>query len=991
MTTAIFFLLVGCADLRQVDGGGDRSRGSLSTISLAEFEYVGPGSMGRFVDYDRHPTWTDVLVAGADVGGVYLSADAGATWTNVTRDLPSTGGWAVRLVVQRDGTTETTRVVVGSDSGLFYSDDIDSTDGIDADELTGWHESSGLDAGDELPSSAAMAKLAPFHGSQHALQVGTLAVSASDPDIVWAGSIANAQVNLAQSPKDPASLQRFDRWKLFRSTDGGLSFTPALRFSEPISAFVATPYDSAGSVFTILVDPSDADQVWVATDRGLYRTENGATTDDLDADGLPDLVWSEVGTPDARSTTDLGVSWTAGTAACSDYADDPGAGAWCLPIQDTARVKFAIDSTTGWPAPGYEDHPNIRGLSLSTVDGALRLFLTVWDRGHADDAPADCSSLVDGDSFVDSALEHYRGGVYASDDGGETWSWLYTSNGAPGTDPSATPYLDDRVYRCDSHTSERNSDGTVSFMGDVETPEDDSAGFLLLAGGLGAGAGIYAYDPSSSAPWTWLTDSTATDWADRFEGGAELGIVGTAAAEVSRLMVDWDSRTDGYPEVYFGHRGILHGSWDTADARYEFVHLGSDYEGMDGDMTLWTGTGLDDTVTWDVVSDGTYTYLGVSDGGLFRVEEVAGELVYANLGYEAWMPNWSAEPDDLRKDEVRALAFDEESGMVYAGGFVTSLAYSNYIFMGAADSWTIIGGYGYTSIEAEKGTLDADHMNGLYTGSPLFRMEFNRLEAIPASHGLDTDLLAATTDGIWAWDAEATAGAQWQQLCPSLTDGQDIADLVYDGELVSGWAFAIDEDVRSEGLLAINLADLSCDQLIVTSYYEYGTTTLTTGKDPIRYGTAVGLAADPVSGAARLLVGGALNSYPSLFSGEVSCDATACTIGHWDYPWSGKGYYTAGTSLDSAMKRHDVRAIETYPLDKSVVGVAIGTTPGTDDYNPEILIWSEDGGSTAVDVDLAADDHGLPNRGLNRLRFSDDGAWLYATSSSSLYRMPVGW
>lgn len=988
---------IGCvspADLRDVSSGRSarvHATHGLTTVSMGEFSYVGMGSMGRVSDYDRHATLPDALVAGTDVGGVFLSVDGGASWTNVTHDMPTLGSWTARFVVH--GTPETTRIVVGGDGGLFYSNTMDSSDGLDPDELTGWTAAAGLDLGDELPSTTVMARLAPYHGSQHALTVFTMAVSPSDPQIVWAGSAANAQINLAQSAKDPASLQRIERWKVFRSIDGGLTFAPVLRLSEPIPDFVTTPFDSTGSVFSILVDPADAGRVWVATDRGLYRTEDGDSTTDADHDGHPELGWTEVGTSATpRSSTDLGVTWTDEAAGCADYDEAPEASAWCLPISSTAKVRFVIDPETGWPAPGYEDHPNLRGLAISTVGGVQTLYAAIWDRGHAEDGHPDCSDLVDGDSFVDTNLEFYRGGVYASVDGGQTWTWTLTSNGAPGSDPDATPYLSDRVYRCDAATSERNSNGLISFMGDVEAPPDDGDGFLLIAGGLGAGAGLYAYDPSAASPWTWLTDATAADWTERFEGGQELAISGTSSAEVSRLLVDWEHRTDGYPDLMFGHRGILEGSYDPVDGRYEFVHLGSDYLGTDDEgLTRWTGTGLDDAVVWEAVDAGDAIYVGVSDGGLFRAEEVDGQLQYVNLAAAYWSPNWSDDPLMLRKDEVRAVAYDAESDTIYAGNFVTSLATGSQVMAGSGADWSIIGGFGYTTDPALASSTALTDLNGLYTGSPRRRMEFYRMVAVPASGGHDADLLAATSDGVWAWDDEASPGAQWSQVCPTLTDGDSFSDLAYAPALVPGWAFAIDEDHRVGGLMAIRLDDLSCEVIEVRAYHEYGTGALTTGKDPIRYAASVALARDASTGEPRLVVGVTYSGYPSLFSGELSCDDTACDLDVWDYAWTGEGTYTAGTRYDLALKRDQLLDLVTDPDAPEIVGAALGTTPGTDYYNPELMLWSEDGGLSFTAVDFADDDHGLPNRGLKRLSYSADGAWLYAASSSSLYRMPVGW
>ena len=73
---------------------------ALDRVVLSDFTYVGPGSMGRFTDYARHPSHGDVLVAGADVGGVYLTADGGGSWQNVGHDLPTNGVWGVGFSVE---------------------------------------------------------------------------------------------------------------------------------------------------------------------------------------------------------------------------------------------------------------------------------------------------------------------------------------------------------------------------------------------------------------------------------------------------------------------------------------------------------------------------------------------------------------------------------------------------------------------------------------------------------------------------------------------------------------------------------------------------------------------------------------------------------------------------------------------------------------------------------------------------------------------------
>lgn len=991
MTRALLLVLSACAAGRapELHPGAERAAPPpLSTVVLADWTYIGAGSMGRFVDYVEHPSHDGVVVAGADVGGVYLTIDDGASWTNICHDLPTTGVWAVDLVVQDDGTNETTRVILGTDSGIFFSDLVDSTAGLDSGDFSTWTEVGGIERGEERPDEDAMRALVAYQGNRKTLPIGAVQVDPNDPKLVWAGITATGQMNLAQDPKDPYSLQHFDKWKLYRSTDGGLNFEPALRFSAPIETFVVPGYDSDGSVFDILVDPTDSGRVWVSSDRGLYRADNADTSTDADADGWPDIVWTEIGATTRRTSDNLGQSWREEAAGCEDWASGTTASAWCLPVVDSATVELVLDPATGWPGLGFETHPNLRSLSTSEVAGLQRHYVTLWDRGHADDQHADCSTATDGDDFVDSALAHTRGGVYVSDDGGETWRWLLTDTGAPGTDPGATPLVTTLTYRCDETASERNSDNQVSYFPEVEAVPTSADGDRLMLGVLGFGSGLWTYQSGASPAWVYRTDNDDSDFKERFEGEQPLNISGGNRIEVSRLSVDWDESTDGWPEIWSGSRGILRGAWDNAETRYEFEHAGSDYQGEIDDMPAWSGTGLDDAVVWDVLEHDGHVWVAMSDGGLMRAEWVGSTLVYVPYASQTFTPNWSSSTGKLRKDECHAVVLDAESDTIYTTNAVTATPYLYSVLAGDGTDWSIIGGYGYTSDSAEAETIDEAHFNGLYTGSPLLKLEFNDLLPLPASAGFDIELIAATTDGLWTYDAGRDAGAQWERLCASATRGWNVSEVNLDLDLVPGYAFSTLDQRPLGGLLAIDLAAETCTPLRTASYVE-AATGARTGHDPVHYPASVALAEDGAGGV-RLVVGVSLESYVGLLSGDLDC-AAGCTVGSWTWSWSGADLYTSEPDRDPTMKRFDVTAIAVDPRDKRILLASLGVVPGYDYWNPQYVLVSEDGGQTVEAADFESDDHGLPNRNMHQLEFSDDGATVYGATRSSLFTMPVGW
>lgn len=161
------------------------------------------------------PRDSRVVYAGVR-GGVFRSADRGATWKDVTGDLPLPGFGDVKAVAvaPHDGA-----VYAAKSDGLFRSEDGGGS----------W--------------------VRVFSLSLH--QVTALAVAPTDPPTLWAGF----------SPfLDAGSVRR-----IWLSQDGGTSWRPAETFVAP-------------SVVSLAVDGRDPQTLWAATTSGLQVTRDGGAT-----------------------------------------------------------------------------------------------------------------------------------------------------------------------------------------------------------------------------------------------------------------------------------------------------------------------------------------------------------------------------------------------------------------------------------------------------------------------------------------------------------------------------------------------------------------------------------------------------------------------------------------------------------------------------------------------------------------------------------------
>lgn len=243
----------------------------------------------------------------------------------------------------------------------------------------------------------------PIFDDQPIASIGSIAIAPSDPNVIYVGSgEANIRGNVAPGNG------------IYKSTDAGKTWRHV--------------WKQEGQIGTMVVDPRDADVAFAAVlghafgpnpERGVYRTRDGGRT------------WQQV----LRKNSDTGAS---------DVALDPSnpnivfAGLW------QARRR-PWDLTSGGPGSGL--YVSRDGGDTWTPLGPAREGIKdnglpdgIWGKVGIAVAPSDGRRVY-------ALIEAEKGGLYRSDDGGETWSlatadralrqraWYYTTLTVNPTNP----------------------------------------------------------------------------------------------------------------------------------------------------------------------------------------------------------------------------------------------------------------------------------------------------------------------------------------------------------------------------------------------------------------------------------------------------------------------------------------------------------------------------------------------------------------------------
>ena len=182
------------------------------------FRTVGPTRGGRVTAVAGHPAHPHTFYMGATGGGVWKTADAGQSWTNLSDGFfatPSIG--AIQVAPSAPNV-----IYVGTGS-----------DGIRSNVISGKGLYKSTDAGQSWS----------FIGLPEAGQIGGVAVHPNSPDTVFAAALGHP-------------FGKNEQRGVFRSTDGGASWTNVLFAS-----------DSTGAI-DIEMNPADPDLLYAAMWRG---------------------------------------------------------------------------------------------------------------------------------------------------------------------------------------------------------------------------------------------------------------------------------------------------------------------------------------------------------------------------------------------------------------------------------------------------------------------------------------------------------------------------------------------------------------------------------------------------------------------------------------------------------------------------------------------------------------------------------------------------
>ncbi len=257
----------------------------------------------------------------------------------------------------------------------------------------------------------------PLFESGGSASIGALAVSPSDPQVVWIGT---GQVH-----------QRWDIVSgdgVYRSTDGGATWKHL--------GLAATAH-----IGDLWVDPRDADVAVVAAlghvfgpneERGLYRTEDGGST------------WRRVFYRDADT-------------GATDLAGDP---------RNPDRLYAALWQVRRHPWLDYFQPPVGPGTGLLRSTDGGRSWSPCGTEGFPEGPLGRIALAVlpgSGGRSVDAAIEGK--GLYRSDDGGSTWSQLSPDGGLVNSYMSlliADPQ-DPQILWAGGRSLRRSTDGGKSF------------------------------------------------------------------------------------------------------------------------------------------------------------------------------------------------------------------------------------------------------------------------------------------------------------------------------------------------------------------------------------------------------------------------------------------------------------------------------------------------------------------------------------------------
>ncbi len=328
--------------------------------------------------------------------GVWSSDDGGATFS---RPAPDLGGYMTAAAIDPSGT----QVFVGNDAGAFRSSDRGET----------WTNSS---------------------AGLRSMWVRALALDPSDPATVWAGGETRVY---DVGPFGPG---------LFRSTDGGESWTSASVAGEPGYVFSlgidpsnpqsvyagsfnlvertsdgganwGTDRTINGFIHGLAVDPASSSRVWAAADGGLRRSTNGGATWEI---ALSQDIFSILFDSRHPETIYAGGAW-----------DDAGS---YYPYGTGFAVQTSRDGGSTWQRAASDQEGGVTALAIDPFSADAVYAGTyagtilrspdagaTWERWSTQDVGSSIFALAIDPERPGFLYLGTWAGAFRSRDGGRTW------------------------------------------------------------------------------------------------------------------------------------------------------------------------------------------------------------------------------------------------------------------------------------------------------------------------------------------------------------------------------------------------------------------------------------------------------------------------------------------------------------------------------------------------------------------------------------------
>ncbi|HEY3400499.1 MAG TPA: hypothetical protein VGK03_07685 [Geothrix sp.] len=543
----------------------------------------------------------------------------------------------------------------------------------------------GLAHGGVMKTTDSGGSFKPVFDRQDVASIGALAVSPADPKVLWAGT-------------GEANDRNSSGWGkgVFRSVDGGDTWTAAgLAASRCIARIASHPTDAAVAYVAAMGD------LWMpGGERGLYKT------------------------------TDGGKSWKAVLTAPAPFGDRVGCGDVVLDPKNPDILYAALYARRRFPwafqaGPAATEGRDVGGIFRSLDGGTTWTKLTKGLPGGTGriglavsaSKPGVVMAVVqsdEGGTVPIMDIMSKAGGVFRSEDGGDTWTRTSPLNPRPFyfSQIRITPDNDRRTYILGFglHVSE---DGGATWREDRSEkvhPDlhalafDPKAPKHLL---LGTDGGMYQ-SHSAGASWQAL---------NRFPAGEYYRVAVDESTPYRVAGGLQDNRNWVGPNRTFSKDGILNGDW---------TNLG----GGDGFHVLFDPANAD-------------TLYAESQGGsIFRVNLKSGAFKSLRPepaeGQEAYRFHWAS--PFLRSAHAKDVLY-------LAGNRVFKLT-------DRGERWK--------PISPDLTTQDPKRTRTSGSGAETFGVIYTLAES-PARAGL---LWAGTDDGkVWRTEDE---GATWTDLTPNL-------------------------------------------------------------------------------------------------------------------------------------------------------------------------------------------------------------------------------